>query len=137
MILISDWRDLPQRREDDAYDRGYSPDASDFRPLPPVAEPDREKFTAEYVAEIEAAKEYARRMTPVASCARYDCRTSLTEDEAVRCPHELVFCRNCTWEEGCIECSVESAVEVRHCDGCGEDYDPQSESHVGHQGGVA
>lgn len=56
------WREWPQSRLDDAYDRGYVPHADDYRPLPP-ADPDRERFTAEFVAEIEAAKEYARRMT--------------------------------------------------------------------------
>ena len=56
MIVTGDWRDLPQRREDDALDRGYQAhrdDAYDARR--PIQEPDREKFTADYEAELNAA----------------------------------------------------------------------------------
>lgn len=47
-------------------------------------------------------------MTP--RCSRVDCRTSLTDETTVNCPHDLPFCEHCTWEEGCIECAVAANV---------------------------
>lgn len=43
----------------------------------------------------------------IVRCAHYLCRTSLTEDEAVYCPHLLAFCPACAWEEACDECVLE------------------------------
>lgn len=48
----------------------------------------------------------------LARCAHHHCRTTLTEDAAVQCPHGLGFCDGCTWEEVCHECSSE-ATEAR------------------------
>lgn len=41
-------------------------------------------------------------------CSHPHCHTSLTEDDATFCPHNLVFCQDCTWEDGCDECSHSS-----------------------------
>lgn len=34
----------------------------------------------------------------------------------------------------CHRCRDTAGAETRHCDGCGQDYDPFEESHVGHEG---
>lgn len=39
-------------------------------------------------------------------CAHGHCRTSLTDWDAVFCPHNKPFCGGCTWEEACDECGV-------------------------------
>lgn len=36
-------------------------------------------------------------------------------------------------QPGLCPCPREEPEELRHCDGCGEDYDPFRESHVGHE----
>lgn len=38
-------------------------------------------------------------------CSHPTCRTSLTEDDATFCPHNLPFCQDCTWEDSCESCS--------------------------------
>jgi len=40
----------------------------------------------------------------VTRCAHPHCRTTVTDDYSVRCPHGLTFCEGCTWEEACEGC---------------------------------
>lgn len=49
--------------------------------------------------------EWHRLLPRVIRCHHPHCRTSLTEHEAVLCPHLQPFCEHCTWEDGCDECA--------------------------------
>ena len=44
----------------------------------------------------------------VVRCARFDCRTTVTDDTSVQCPHGETFCQGCTWEEACIACASQA-----------------------------
>lgn len=92
-MLTSEWRDLPQRRADDALDRGYSPAPEDFRPLP------KSEFSLDELAEAWRAD-----IAAVRSCSVPTCRTSLTDDSAIYCDHGRAFCVLCPWHDGCSAC---------------------------------
>lgn len=64
-------------------------------------------FYAEQAAEARARETHRREERPM-RCAHGHCRTSLTEETAVFCPHGLPFCEHCTWEEACDDCNLEA-----------------------------
>ncbi|WP_294567562.1 hypothetical protein [uncultured Arthrobacter sp.] len=49
----------------------------------------------------------------VVRCARHDCKRTLTEDDAVQCPHGESFCGDCSWPEACLACAFEATFPGR------------------------
>lgn len=67
---------------------------------------EEQPFSRSFYAE-QAAEARKREDRPM-RCAHGHCRTSLTDETAVFCPHALPFCENCTWEEACDDCNQEA-----------------------------
>lgn len=65
-------------------------------------------FSASFYAEQAAEARKPQREERAMRCAHGHCRTSLTEETAVFCPHLLPFCEHCTWEEACDRCNDEA-----------------------------
>lgn len=100
---------LPERPQtwDEAHDRGWEPDSVRHDRATP------EPLSPEWQAALDGAIEDARRLRArVVQCARYDCRTSLTEGDAVMCPHGATFCHDCTWEEACPSCANDERRDI-------------------------
>lgn len=45
-------------------------------------------------------------------CAAPFCRTTLTDEDTIHCPHQLPFCEHCTWEDGCDDCDMYARAGV-------------------------
>lgn len=52
-----------------------------------------------------------RELPRLTFCAHPTCHRSLTDDEAVRCPHDLPLCGDCVIEDACLECALVASAE--------------------------
>lgn len=93
---------------DDALDRGFVPHPDDM--LPPA----QHLLPGEGVDALTGFCKGVRAMHfigPLTRCAHPHCRTSVTEESVSYCPHDLPFCPECVWEDGCDECANSQPID--------------------------
>lgn len=94
--------DMPQMTRRDLLAERADLHPDDKAPAPQWA---IDRFSGDgFTNEVRALRIVGR----LTRCSHPHCHTSLTEDDATFCPHDRVFCQDCTWEDGCESCSESS-----------------------------
>ena len=86
-------------RIDRAISAGFDPGEDYDQPAPAHLRP---PAGVNALAVFAAQADHALGIT---RCTHPHCRTSLTDDDTSRCPHNRAFCDMCVWEDGCDECA--------------------------------